>query len=183
MHRPNLYILTGGPGGGKTTVLAELARRGLRTVPEVARQIIQEQVQSDGTALPWADRERYADLMLERSIQFFAKQHPDEIAFCDRGIPDTLCYLRLIRSDDRKAAAACSAFRYAPSVFFTPAWEAIYTTDTERKQDFEEAVRTAEQMAEVYRECGYQIIELPFATPAERADLILQCVSSGPGSE
>jgi predicted ATPase len=181
MNRPHLYILTGGPGGGKTTVLEELGRRGMRIVPEVARQIIQEQVQADGTALPWANRELYAGLMLERSIQSFAEQHPDEIAFCDRGIPDTLCYLRLISSDDKKAAAACSTYRYAPMVFFTPPWEAIYTQDTERKQDFEEAVRTAERMAEVYRECGYQVVELPLVPPPERADFILQCVSSQAG--
>lgn len=118
MNRPHLYILTGGPGGGKTTVLKELARRGLLTVPEIARQIIQEQVQADGTALPWADQELYARLMLERSIQSFEEQHPDELAFCDRGIPDTLCYLHLIRSDDREAAAASATYRYASRVFF-----------------------------------------------------------------
>lgn len=180
MNRPHLYILTGGPGGGKTTVLKELARRGLLTVPEIARQIIQEQVQADGTALPWADQELYARLMLERSIQSFEEQHPDELAFCDRGIPDTLCYLHLIRSDDREAAAASATYRYASRVFFAPPWETIYIKDSERKQDFSEALRTAELMAAIYRECGYRVIELPLASPAERADFILQCVNSEP---
>jgi predicted ATPase len=178
MNRPNLYILTGGPGGGKTTVLEELARRGVRIVPEVARQIIQEQVRTNGTALPWADRELYARLMLERSIQSFEEQHPNEIAFCDRGIPDTLCYLRLIHSNERKAAVASTFYRYAPMVFFAPPWEAIYTRDTERKQDFAEAVHTAELMAHVYMECGYRVIDLPLTSPDERADFILHCVNS-----
>ncbi len=71
MQNPNLYILTGGPGAGKTTILAELENRGFRTVPEIARQLIQEQVQADGNALPWGDKKRYAKLMLERSIISF----------------------------------------------------------------------------------------------------------------
>jgi predicted ATPase len=52
----NLFVISGGPGAGKTIILLELARLGFRYVPEVARQIIQEQIQSGGKALPWADR-------------------------------------------------------------------------------------------------------------------------------
>ena len=42
MDPQNLFIITGGPGAGKTTVLTELQRLGFTCVPEVARQIIQE---------------------------------------------------------------------------------------------------------------------------------------------
>jgi predicted ATPase len=52
VSNPNLFVVSGGPGSGKTTVLQELARRGFPFAPEVARQIIQEQVHSGGTALP-----------------------------------------------------------------------------------------------------------------------------------
>ena len=38
----NFFILTGGHGSGKTTVLDELAKRGYLIVPEVARVIIKE---------------------------------------------------------------------------------------------------------------------------------------------
>jgi predicted ATPase len=176
MQHSNLYIVTGGPGAGKTTVLDELERRGFSIVPEVARQIIQKQVQGGGTALPWANRQRYAELMLERSIDSFRLESPAEIGFCDRGIPDTLCYLRLIGLDEKEAIAACRTYRYASKVFLAPPWEAIYTADNERKQDFAEAIRTAELMANVYRECGYTVIELPLVSPSNRADFILQQV-------
>ena len=39
-----LVVLRGWPGAGKTTVMAELERRGFRCAAEVARQIIHEQV-------------------------------------------------------------------------------------------------------------------------------------------
>ena len=47
-----LVVVSGGPGAGKTTLLLELERRGFCCVPEVARQIIQEQVRDEGDALP-----------------------------------------------------------------------------------------------------------------------------------
>lgn len=93
MTNSSLFIITGGPGSGKTTVFDELQRRGYHCVPEVARQIIQEQVQSGGDALPWGNQQRYTELMLQRSIDTFL---PDGMAFADRGIPDTFAYARLI---------------------------------------------------------------------------------------
>jgi putative protein kinase ArgK-like GTPase of G3E family len=62
-NNPNLFIISGGPGSGKTTVIRELVKLGFPHVPEVARQIIQEQMQVGGTALPWGDREAYTRLM------------------------------------------------------------------------------------------------------------------------
>lgn len=184
-HKPKLVIVTGGPGSGKTTVLQELARRGYPYLPEVARQIIQEQRMSGGDALPWGDTSVYTELMLQRSIQSFLA-HPQyaELTFADRGIPDTLGYARLIDlRNDESIRNACSKYRYASQVFIAPPWRAIYEIDSERKQDFPEAVRTHAQLVTVYQECGYELLELPCVSPAARADFILsQLSSSGTGS-
>jgi predicted ATPase len=68
MTEAKLVVISGGPGAGKTALIEELRRRGYSCSSEVARQIIQEQMSVGGDALPWADRERYARLMLDRSV-------------------------------------------------------------------------------------------------------------------
>ncbi|HEY7306877.1 MAG TPA: AAA family ATPase [Bryobacteraceae bacterium] len=172
---PNLFVISGGPGSGKTTTLNALASMGFPHAAEVARQIIQEQVEIGGSALPWDDRETYTKLMLEWSIRSY-REHSTALKpmFSDRGIPDTLSYAHLIGLQDTGCIEdACRRFRYASVVFLAPPWEEIYKTDSERRQDFSEAVRTHDIIGEVYRECGYESVALPRLTPRDRARFIL----------
>lgn len=176
LENPNLYVMSGGPGSGKTTVLLELAKLGFPHAPEVARQIIQEQVAVGGAALPWKDRQSYTQLMLERSIESYLHHYPlSKTTFSDRGIPDTLCNARLIGLlDTSRIERACRDYRYASLVFMAPPWREIYEMDSERKQDFAEAERTYEQMVKVYQDCGYELAILPQLTPLARAKFVLE---------
>jgi predicted ATPase len=175
IENDRLFVITGGPGAGKTTLLRDLEQRGFSCSEEVARQIIQEQVQANGDALPWGDTSRYTELMLTRSIEAFREHTPSsEIVFMDRGIPDTACYARLIGLPFFNGLrAACETYRYNTMVFMAPPWEEIYLTDSERKQTYQEAIDTHRLMVAVYEEYGYQPIELPRVSPVERAEFVI----------
>lgn len=174
--KENFYVITGGPGVGKTTLLNELKSRGYNFVEEVARNIIKEQIETDGEALPWKDRQKYSDLMLKRSVEDFVRHSEIEtLLFFDRGIPDTYAYQKLIGLPiGRDLNVAVEKFRYNPTVFILPPWSEIYHTDDERKQDFEEAVNTYEAMKSVYSSLGYNLVEVPKYTVDKRAEFILQ---------
>jgi len=170
-----LFVITGGPGSGKTTLLLELARRGFTCSEEVARRIIQEQVRSNGAAVPWGDTARYTELMLVGSIESFREnRNASAVIFMDRGIPDVASYARLIGLplfDELRTA--CETYRYNKTVFMAPPWKEIYTTDSERKQNYQEAIDTHRMLVAVYEEYGYQVIELPKVSPDERATFVI----------
>ena len=147
-------------------------------MPEVARDIIQKQVATQGDALPWGDIVRYANLMLRHSIVDFEEfAHVSKPCFFDRGVMDVLGYARLtgipITPEMERVA---DTYRYNEKVFFFPFWEEIYVTDAERKQDPAEAEATAAALRSVYEDFGYHILEVPFLSPLERAEWILRQV-------
>lgn len=169
------HIITGGPGAGKTSLVAALAAAGWNHMAEGGRAIIQEQVASGGNALPWADRAAFADRMLAWDLRSYraAMTRPGPVIF-DRGIPDVIGYRDLCGLPiPDKLARAAQTRRYARHVFIAPYWPAIFAQDAERKQDLAEALATHDAMVRTYSALGYILVPLPRATVKERVDFVL----------
>ena len=175
-----LYVITGGPGAGKTAILGELGRRGFACVPEAARQIIQEQVSSGGDAVPWLNTARYASLMMQKSVHdYLAHVGTEQVTFFDRGILDTITHARINHFRLSEVAYfQAQTHRYNRKVFLAPPWQEIYSTDSERKQTFEEAMSAFQVNQEVYTEYGYELVEIPRAALQTRADFILNSIGN-----
>src|SRR5437868_14782688 len=94
----NLIVITGGPGSGKTSLIAALEAAGFDVTVEAGRAVIQDQVAIGGAALPWRDPAAFAELMLvwEMRSYHMARELPGPVFF-DRGVPDVLGYLRLMQ--------------------------------------------------------------------------------------
>ena len=92
----HMFVVTGGPGSGKSSLIDAMTRRGFRTMPEAGRAIIQDQVRIGGPALPWADRAIFAELMLGWELRSYHEAlASDAPVLMDRGIPDVVGYLTL----------------------------------------------------------------------------------------
>lgn len=177
----NFYVITGGPGVGKTTLLKELESRNYEIVPEVARELIKEQKADNGNALPWKDKELYKEIMFDRSISSFKQTEKtlngENPIFFDRGFLDTICYAKLIQSEiNERMEFYAKNWKYNKNIFMLPPWKEIYETDNERKQDWKEAVLTFDKMCETYKSYGYGIVEIPKKSINERADFILEFI-------
>jgi len=171
------FIITGGPGVGKTTLLHELQKRFFNCIPEVARQIIKEEVEACGDALPWKNKELYLRKMFDRSVESYlsVNGNNNSLIFFDRGIPDSLTYAEIIGYEEKDTMKnVIRHYRYNPHVFYLFPWRDIYVTDDERKQSWEEAVFTSELNAEIYRRYNYTLIAVPNGTAEKRADFILE---------
>ncbi|KWK70712.1 AAA family ATPase [Burkholderia ubonensis] len=174
------FVVTGGPGSGKSTLIDALERAGFARSQEAGRGVIRDQVAVDGPALPWRDRSAFAELMLgwEMRSHHLARQARGPVFF-DRGVPDVIGYLRLSGlAVPAHAEAAARRFRYHRRVFIAPPWPDIYTQDAERRQDFAEAVRTCDAMVECYASYGYRLIELPRASVKARVHFVLDALDA-----
>ncbi len=171
VSKPNFFLLTGGPGVGKTTLLEHLAARGERCVEETHRRVIREQVAAGGSAVPWLDQQAYGERTAREDVAIFdAMADVEERVFFDRGIPDTggpgyeppAWHIKALRTR-----------RYNPRVFVPPPWREIYVQDAERKQTFEECLATHEAILEAYGALGYQPVLLPLTDVEARAEFVL----------
>jgi predicted ATPase len=174
-NHERFYVVTGGPGSGKTSLLEALRSRGYTCSTEAGRGIIQDQVSIAGQALPWADRSLFAELMLSWEMRNYRiAQATTGPVFFDRGVPDVLGYLRLIGvpAPDHFQNAA-QKFRYNSTVFIAPPWSEIFGQDQERKQNFNEAIRTYDSLAATYEALNYKLVEIPRVPVEPRASFIL----------
>jgi predicted ATPase len=175
-------VITGGPGSGKSTLIDALAARGFARTVEAGRAIIQEQVASGGTALPWSDPRAFAERMFEWELRSYAEaRKQDGVVFFDRGVPDVVGYLRLLKlAVPAHMDAAIRTHLYDASVFVAPPWPDIFTQDAERKQTLDEAQRTYDALVATYAGYGYALIELPRVSVAERVAFVLGHVLEHP---
>lgn len=90
------YVLTGGPGIGKTTVLEELRQRGFYTIGESATFLIEGELLRGGDIVPWKNLYEFQKRVVENQNRW-EREIPAErdVAFLDRGIHDGLAYVTM----------------------------------------------------------------------------------------
>lgn len=179
-HADRFFVVTGGPGSGKSALIEALQQSGFARSVEAGRGIIQDQVSIRGRALPWRDSMLFAEMMLcwEMRSYHMAERQEGKVFF-DRGVPDVLGYLRLSGAAvPEHMLSAAHVFRYHRRVFIAPPWPEIFRQDDERKQDFDEATRTNDAMVATYTELGYDLIEIPRIPVEARARFILQNIGA-----
>ena len=170
-----IYVITGGPGFGKSTLIELLSEKGFWVGKEAAREIIGQQKLLGGDALPWKNIQRFEALVAASRVDLFKNTPLDRVAFADRGLHDQIAYSWYKgKNESALLAELTTQYRYAPEVFVTAPWKEIYRQDPIRQESFEEACEIHRYILETYQHFGYRIIELPFVNPEKRVEFIIQ---------
>jgi predicted ATPase len=168
-------VISGCSGGGKSTLLAELARRGYAVIEEPGRRIVQEELAGNGAALPWVDAAAFARRAIAVALaDRAAAEQLSGWVFFDRGLIDAAAALQHVTGDPAlERMRLRHQDRYHRRVFLTPPWPEIYATDAERRHDLDAALAEYDRLLRVYPSLGYEVITLPKIGISERADFIL----------
>lgn len=176
------YILTGAPGSGKTSILLVLKSRGYDVVEEAATAVIAAE-QAQGNEEPWAQHS-----FIDRIVRLQRQRQAESVRPCsalqiyDRSPVCTLAlsvYLGLpaqgalseeierIRREDV----------YERRVFFVRDIGFIEPTDA-RRITFEQSVEFERIHVQTYLRLGYELVDVPRADVADRADMVEACLAS-----
>lgn len=169
----NVFVITGAPGGGKTSILNGLAEKGFKCFPEESRILIKELTEANSKSLPWIDLLAFNELLLERQIKQYLSAS-DGVCFLDRSFVDNIGYLNSSNLQPfPRLVDAVNRYRFNKKVFFTEPWEEIYINDSERKEPFSMALAITNHMKKAYIDSGYEVVAVPKLPVPERIDFIL----------
>lgn len=168
------YVVTGGPGSGKSTLVAGLEKAGYSCSAEISREMIKAEVAKGSACLPWLDILCFSDKVIHQMVVQWNLKSGNTLTFFDRGIPDVIAYLRIADLPVPSVYEDSLVLHpYEKQVFILPPWREIYVNDSERWQSFEEASLIYEAIRDTYLAYGYTLVEVPRVSEEERIAFIL----------
>ncbi|MEP1490005.1 MAG: ATP-binding protein [Algibacter sp.] len=172
-------VITGGPGTGKSTIINELINRGYPCLEEISRQVTIDAQKEGVDQLFLTQPLLFSERLLEgRQKQFLdADKIESPIIFFDRGVHDVLAYMDYIGDAyPQQFIDVCNHCKYDYSFILKP-WEAIYTSDNERYENFDQAIKIHDNLLKTYQSYNYNLLDVPFDSVENRVDFILNTLN------
>ncbi len=169
-------VITGGPGTGKSSIINELLDRKYVCYEEISRQVTLEARKEGIEQLFLTDPLLFSTKLLEgRKQQFIdASKTGTDVIFLDRGLPDVLAYMDYVNDPyPNYFVETCKTYLY-DKVFVLAPWEAIFTSDSERYENFEQAIEIHDYLLKTYQRFNYELVDVPFESIEKRTDFILE---------
>lgn len=181
------YIITGGPGSGKTAIVNDLAKRGYLITREAATDVIEEGLQQNIEA-PWMADDyhiKVSSLMAKKQEEI--RNSKETVAFFDRGHLDGITYILLQR---RKlpsqvieyVQAALNEGFFDKKVFFIENL-GFCEQAPNRTETLKEALEKARHIKQNYAALGYQIVSIPPGTIEQRSEWIIEQIQQHENSK
>ncbi len=168
-------VITGGPGTGKSSIIHKLEDKGEKCLHEISRQVTLE-AQKEGIDQLFLEQPLlFSEKLLEGRLNQFmeAKGHQSDHIFIDRGLPDVVAYMDYFNTNYPEVFHETCRNNTYDLIFILPPWQEIYTSDNERYESYEEALKISSYLYSTYRRYGYDPIEVPKLSVEERTNFIL----------
>ncbi|WP_026934503.1 AAA family ATPase [Christiangramia echinicola] len=168
-------VITGGPGTGKSSIINRLEEKGEKCLHEISRQVTLEAKEQGIDQLFLEQPLLFSEKLLEGRLDQFleAMEFNSDHIFLDRGLPDVVAYMDYFDTKYPEIFnKICQNNRY-DLILILPPWKEIYTSDNERYESYEEALKISSYLYSTYKRYGYNPIEVPKLSVEERTSFIL----------
>ncbi|MEI6806243.1 MAG: AAA family ATPase [Myxococcaceae bacterium] len=176
---PNRIVITGGPGVGKTTIINELKRRGFQVLDESAADVISNEL-NNGNSEYWRDPEFCNNILRLQISRETETENLRGQLFQDRSVIDTYAFVNhapALTPPSTEVNQTINGLRpnerYFRFVFFVQDLGESFTHEG-RREDLQESRRIDQALRVEFTQRGYQIVDIPPASPSERVDQILR---------
>lgn len=171
--KTNWYVITGGPGSGKTTTVNILKDRGYITTIEHARHYIDTQRLKGRTVEEVRKNQiEFQTGVLEMQLEQEGEISPDVQVFLDRAVPDALAYYRFLDLPVDQKLLDALANVSNKKIFILDYLPLV--NDYARTEDLSAQKRIHNLIVEVYESLPFPIVKVPILSPEKRVDFILK---------
>ena len=166
-------VISGGPGGGKTTIINSLKNLGFFCYDEISRELI-EGLKGNGeqnilmknpiafSNILWKKREeQYRNSIIQENYKK---------VFFDRSLLDVTSYLEFIGKRNLKFEKKLMSFNY-DIVFLVKPIKKFYKKDYSRYEDFNQSIKIHDILEKNYKN-HFQTVNVPFEKLSERINFI-----------
>ena len=171
----NWQVITGAPCSGKSTLIEQLAARGLKTAPEAARQYFEREMAATGKTIDQIRKEMVPCVhgIIDLMLKIEQELNPNQIVFLDRGYPDCLAFIRQAGMDPNLYLSDCFHYRY-DTVFMLDRFP--IQMDNVRIEDDAAAKYLDQGHYCDYTALGYRVVRVPVLPPRDRLAFVLKNV-------
>lgn len=170
------YILTGGPGVGKSAIILALEQKGYKVIREAAEDWIKLQ-QARSIKEPWLEPDFQDQILKLQKTREYETRNAKNKVFIDRGTLDGLAYYQKDGKEPSKMMKTeiqrLKKCKQYTKVFLIENLGSCETNGV-RRENLDEALKLEMLQEQNYKQLGYEVIRIPSGTIEERVKLVLE---------
>lgn len=172
-----LFVISGGPCSGKTSLVKYLESKGFFVVHESARKLVEEGIISLEDFKSKQKRDHIQRIIFKKQLEAEESILHEGIVFLDRSVVDGIAYYWIANLEPPREILSVASKRNYEKVFILEQLP-FYEEDGIRHENIEEAKKIQELIIRAYTMLGYKIKFVPVMPLEERAVFVLKEVEN-----